>query len=531
MFESFVVFHIGGAILWSRNLLPPRKSPINTLIHSVLLEKRNTSPFSVGQFSCYWKRVNNPDLVFAAVCQSIMTVVYADKLLDTISSEFLHKYMNILSSPLPSLFPLKLDFDDLYNVIVEKLTKPKEVPSLPPSSPSFNPPVSPLPPSIPQVVNPPTPTSTETSSKQPQIKKSGKKMRGKGGKEVVDTDILDYSSKSEPITSSLDYGQSERINIDAGFRTQSNSGKSVWNLFSSLTGGVITSQNLDKILPKFREILVEKNVAAEVADRVIMSVQSNLIGKSAPFGGLQSMVKQSLAEVIGQILTPSRNIDLLREIKNHVSHSNSPYSVVFCGVNGVGKSTNLAKIAFYLKQNGIKVLIAACDTFRSGAVEQLRVHSSNLGVELFSRDYGTSPASVARAALEMARRDQYDCVLIDTAGRMQDNEPLMASLAELVSKNNPNMILMVLECLAGHDAVDQLSKFDSSLVKRVTGLRNGRGIDGILLTKFDTVDTKVGTALSITYISGKPVVFVGVGQNYTNLLRFDVESVLECLVS
>ena len=135
-------------------------------------------------------------------------------------------------------------------------------------------------------------------------------------------------------------------------------------------------------------------------------------------------------------------------------------SIVFCGVNGVGKSTSLSKVAYYFKSKGLRVLLAACDTYRSGAVEQLNVHVERLGIDLFQRGYSKDPSDVAYNALKYANENEYDVCLIDTAGRMQNNEGLMRDLVKLVNVNKPDLILFVGEALVGNDGVDQLKEFN-----------------------------------------------------------------------
>eukprot|EP00299_Pterocystis_sp_00344_P015390 c7682_g1_i3.p1 GENE.c7682_g1_i3~~c7682_g1_i3.p1 ORF type:complete len:192 (+),score=52.59 c7682_g1_i3:384-959(+) len=190
----------------------------------------------------------------------------------------------------------------------------------------------------------------------------------------------------------------------------------------------------------------------------------------------------------------------------------------------------MSQICFWLQQSGLKVMIAACDTFRSGAVEQLNVHARNLNVEVYSQGYGKDAASVASLALKHAERQDVDVVLIDTAGRMQNNEPLMRSLVKLVTDNEPDLVLFVGEALVGNDGVDQLTEFNASLKKYQQDKQNPRLIDGIFLTKFDTIDEKVGAALSMVYVSGQPVLFVGVGQTYTDVRRLNVKSVVASLM-
>jgi signal recognition particle receptor subunit alpha len=177
------------------------------------------------------------------------------------------------------------------------------------------------------------------------------------------------------------------------------------------------------------------------------------------------------------------------------------------------------------------VQLAACDTFRAGAVEQLKTHAMRLGVPLYERGYEKDPAKVAAEAVRAAERDGRDVVLVDTAGRMQDNEPLMRALSSLIHVNAPNLVLFVGEALVGNDAVDQLVKFNRALHDLApAGATRPHAIDGIVLTKFDTIDDKVGAALSMVYASGAPVMFVGCGQTYVDLKRLNVKSVVRSLL-
>jgi len=169
-------------------------------------------------------------------------------------------------------------------------------------------------------------------------------------------------------------------------------------------------------------------------------------------------------------------------------------------------------------------------------VEQLRVHVRNLNaldqnsnVELYERGYGKDAAGIAKDAVSYAKTNKFDVVLIDTAGRMQDNEPLMRALAKLVTVNNPDKIIFVGEALVGNEAVDQLTKFNQAL-RDFSGLQNPRHIDGMILTKFDTVDDKVGAALSMTYTTGQPILFVGTGQTYTDLKNMRIGHIIHALL-
>ncbi|KAF8522130.1 signal recognition particle binding protein [Hysterangium stoloniferum] len=338
-------------------------------------------------------------------------------------------------------------------------------------------------------------------------------------------------------------------------KTETKATSTLGSIFARLTGSkVLADQDLTPVLSAMKDHLMKKNVAKDIAEQICEGVGETLKGKKiGGFRGIKSEVQTALSTTLTRILTPKSSTDLLLSIRSKLSSAAAstssagrvPYSMTFVGVNGVGKSTNLSKVCFWLIQNGFRVLIAACDTFRSGAVEQLRVHVRNLGmlsakegesamVELYERGYGKDAAGIARDAISYARDAGFDVVLIDTAGRMQDNEPLMRALAKLVSTNNPDKIIFVGEALVGNEAVDQLSKFDRSLRDFSTGAGGpgkGRGIDGMLVTKWDTVDDKVGAALSMTYVTGQPILFVGCGQTYTDLRQLKVSNVVDALLS
>ncbi|KAJ1410341.1 SRP/SRP receptor, N-terminal [Sesbania bispinosa] len=302
------------------------------------------------------------------------------------------------------------------------------------------------------------------------------------------------------------------------------------SMFQSIAGKAnLEKSDLEPALKALKDRLMTKNVAEEIAEKLCESVAASLEGKKlASFTRISSTVHAAMEEALVRILTPRRSIDILRDV-HAAKEQRKPYVVVFVGVNGVGKSTNLAKVAYWLLQHKVSVMMAACDTFRSGAVEQLRTHARRLQIPIFEKGYEKDPAVVAKEAIQEASRNGSDVVLVDTAGRMQDNEPLMRALSKLIYLNNPDLVLFVGEALVGNDAVDQLSKFNQKLADLST-TPNPRLIDGILLTKFDTIDDKVGAALSMVYISGAPVMFVGCGQSYTDLKKLNVKSIVKTLL-
>ncbi|WVQ86159.1 hypothetical protein IAT38_008327 [Cryptococcus sp. DSM 104549] len=392
-----------------------------------------------------------------------------------------------------------------------------------------------------------------------------------GAYEVADWDFRRSPAQSKGALPSEEEILSRRtanltVTPSASATTDSAASGTWSNVFSRLTGSkTLTQADLAPVLVEMEKHLMGKNVAKDIAEKLCESVGAALVGKK--LGGLSSVkseVQSALSTSLTRILTPKTSTDILLDIQRKRSSSLSlltaspdgtahpdPYTLTFVGVNGVGKSTNLSKVCFWLLQNGMKVLIAACDTFRSGAVEQLRVHVRNLGalgdemgvgggekgqrIELYERGYGKDAAGIAKDAIAYAKQNAFDVVLIDTAGRMQDNEPLMRALAKLVTVNNPDKIVFVGEALVGNEAVDQLSKFDRAL-RDFSGAGSGaggrkRGIDGIVLTKFDTIDDKVGAALSMTYVTGQPILFVGCGQTYTDLRQLRVGHIVQALLA
>ncbi|XP_014234558.1 signal recognition particle receptor subunit alpha homolog isoform X2 [Trichogramma pretiosum] len=317
----------------------------------------------------------------------------------------------------------------------------------------------------------------------------------------------------------------------------------MFSMFKSLVGNKqLNEENMRPVLEKLKDHLNSKNVATDICQKLCDSVYSKLEGKVlGTFDSVANTIKASLTDALVQILSPTRRVDILRDA-HEAKKNGKPYVMAFCGVNGVGKSTNLAKICFWLIENNFRVLIAACDTFRAGAVEQLRTHMKHLNalhppskhngvtmVQLYEKGYGKDAAGIAMEAIRYASDSKFDVVLVDTAGRMQDNEPLMRALTKLIKVNEPDLVLFVGEALVGNEAVDQLVKFNQALAD-YSSSTNPHMIDGIVLTKFDTIDDKVGAAISMTYITGQPIVFVGTGQTYTDLKSLNAKAVVHALM-
>ncbi|MBY9021277.1 MAG: signal recognition particle-docking protein FtsY [Candidatus Lokiarchaeota archaeon] len=284
--------------------------------------------------------------------------------------------------------------------------------------------------------------------------------------------------------------------------------KKLSNVFSSFVKKTLTSENLESTLNELNLLLLSNDVAIETADVLCQKIRESL--KDEQISRLISKKKflfDILREIVKEILTPEREIDLIDEIRK-INKQNRPYVICFLGVNGTGKTTTIAKIAHYLKKNNISSVAAAADTFRAGALEQLSYHMQNVGIKVIKHEYKSDPASVAFDAIQHAKARSIDVVLVDTAGRQVSNNNLMREMQKIVKVSEPDLILFIGDSLAGNDALTQAKEFNRSV-----------GIDANILTKFDA-DAKGGSALSISYETKKPILFVGVGQGYEDLEKF-----------
>jgi len=266
---------------------------------------------------------------------------------------------------------------------------------------------------------------------------------------------------------------------------------------------VISEKAFEEVFQELELEMLEANVALEVVEKIKNDLKSSIVGREFKKGELETVIIKELRKSIEEILNQG-DIDILK-----LSNEKKPLVIAFFGINGTGKTTTIAKIAKMFLDNGKKVVIAAADTYRAASIEQLEEHANRLGVRVIKHDYGADPAAVAFDAVQHAKAKNIDIVLIDTAGRMHSNKNLMEELRKIVRVVKPDLKVLVAESITGNDSIIQAEMFD-----------RGVGIDAVILTKVD-VDEKGGTALSIAYTIKKPIIFLGVGQEYKDLKRFD----------
>ena len=271
------------------------------------------------------------------------------------------------------------------------------------------------------------------------------------------------------------------------------------------SGKKIDQEKLDSILYDLEIGLLENDVAFPVTKEIVDALAEDLAAKRIARGAdFERAIEGSLRTAVLKALA-AKPMDFWRFVEERPK----PVVVMFVGVNGTGKTTVIAKLASMLQKRGKSVVVAAADTFRAGAIEQLEVHASRLGFKLIKHIAGADPAAVAFDAVEHARARGRDVVLIDTAGRMQTNQNLMDQMKKIQRVAKPHLVVFVGDALAGNDAIEQAQQFNEAV-----------GVDAAILCKIDA-DAKGGAALSIAHTIGKPILFVGTGQGYEDLTSFD----------
>ncbi|MDR0913411.1 MAG: signal recognition particle-docking protein FtsY [Methanobrevibacter sp.] len=305
-------------------------------------------------------------------------------------------------------------------------------------------------------------------------------------------------------------------NIDSGDQKSKKSKSG--GFLSFIREKTISEKNLEDILWELELGLLESDVAMDVASAVVESVKEDLVGKKIKRSkDVSDFTFDALKDAVFKIINvPGKNMTKMIEEKQS---KGEPLVVMFVGINGTGKTTTIAKIANYYLKKGYSPVVAASDTFRAGAIEQINHHTDNLKIKLIKHQKGSDPAAVAYDAVEHAKSKGKELVLIDTAGRMQTNTNLMDEMKKIKRVSKPDLVIFVGDALTGNDAVEQAQKFNEDI-----------DIDGVILTKADA-DSKGGASLSIGYVIGKPIMFLGIGQSYDDIKEYDPQWMLDQIFS
>ncbi len=334
------------------------------------------------------------------------------------------------------------------------------------------------------------------------------------GKPKTSEEVKEDSKQSTETESELETS-TEEIKPDNTETSEEESEKS--GIFSFVRHKTISEKDIDDILFELEMALLEGDVAMDVAEQIIKSVKEDLVGRKIKRrNDVSDFTKEALKKAIENILDiEGKDITFLIE---EAKKTGEPLKIMFVGINGTGKTTTIAKISTYYMEKGYTPVIAASDTFRAGAIEQLTHHADKLGVKIIKHKKGADPAAVAYDAVEHAKAKGKELVLVDTAGRMQTNVNLMDEMKKIKRVIKPDLIIYVGDALTGNDSVEQAQKFNDAV-----------GIDGIILTKADA-DAKGGAALSIGYVIQKPIFFLGTGQSYSDIMEFKPEWMVEQII-
>jgi fused signal recognition particle receptor len=274
----------------------------------------------------------------------------------------------------------------------------------------------------------------------------------------------------------------------------------------------IEENDVKDILKDMEMSLISSDVAVEVSDKIVNDLRNNLVGNFIKRGEIENVIKNSFRSSILDILSVE-GFDLLEKAK-----TKKPFLIVFLGFNGVGKTTSIARIGYMLKQKGVSCVFAAGDSWRAAAIEQLEEHGKKLGIDVIKHKYGADPAAVIFDAVKHAKSKNIDVVLADTAGRSHSNVNLMDELKKIIKVNKPDLKILVLDALTGNDIYDQCKMFNDAV-----------GVDGLIITKADVYE-KGGATLSASFTIKRPILYLGVGQNYEDLEKFDSKKIVENLL-
>lgn len=366
-----------------------------------------------------------------------------------------------------------------------------------------------------------TTDSEEITKDEPKEEKKSFFSFGRNKKEEVEEESVEEAegeSAEEAEDDSEEESEDKKSFFSFGRKKSDDDGESSGGFFSFIREKTISEKHVEDTLWELEMGLLEGDVAMEVASEVVDSVKQNLVGKKIKRSNdITEYTFNALRDAVAEIIDiPGKNMTEMIEEKKA---QGEPLVVMFVGINGTGKTTTIGKLANYYLKKGYTPVIAASDTFRAGAIEQVNYHADNVGVKLIKHQKGSDPAAVAYDAIEHARAQGKELVLIDTAGRMQTNTNLMDEMKKIKRVANPDLVIFVGDALTGNDATEQAVKFNDAI-----------DVDGVILTKADA-DSKGGASLSIGYVIKKPILFLGMGQGYDDIMEYDAQWMLNQLFS
>lgn len=325
----------------------------------------------------------------------------------------------------------------------------------------------------------------------------------KGTEDIKSVPTLESIDEAEKELKEEEYIEEEKSKVEKpGF---------FGGLFKKFKTLKLDDGQFDSIFGELYLSLIENNVAIEAVDEIKKSLKEKLVGKEIEKNRVEDEIKEGLRESFEKLLIEP--FDIIKKIKE----KEGVFIIVFFGINGSGKTTAIAKLAHLLLKNKISCVLAAADTFRAASIEQLQKHAFALGVKMIKHDYGADPAAVAFDAIKHAQANGIKAVLIDTAGRMHTKENLLKEMEKICRVANPDLKIFVGESITGNDIIEQVKHFNDII-----------GIDGIILTKTD-VDEKGGAAISVGYVTQKPILFLGTGQKYEDLEPFSKNKIIKGL--
>lgn len=326
--------------------------------------------------------------------------------------------------------------------------------------------------------------------------------------EVKQESFYSKSELTQELTQETIFQEQKNIEREPEAREKFSPSFGIFKKIKSVFSNEITigEEDCRELFEELKLSLLESDVSIDTSEFIANDLKKRIVGKKVAKNFVKEEVKTAVEETLLSLFNKEKNV--FSDIAEKKS-LRLPYVILFVGPNGQGKTTTVARLAFKLKEKGFSCVFSASDTFRAAALEQLEEHGKNLGIKVIKHKYNADPAAVAFDAISHAKANNIDVVLIDTAGRQETSHNLIKEMEKMNRVIKPDLKIFVAEAIAGHSLVEQVKKFSQAI-----------GIDGIILTKMDC-DAKGGTALSIAYETQIPILFVGLGQKYEDLMEFD----------